>query len=661
MINFVNSLSLILWLWRVSMKKIIGMLAMLLIVTGCQAGDSSEFKFAVLSDVHIQDVEGKFDSKVFSGADLEGTNYTIRPMSEQMGSTRLFNENYFAFEQALADLADEGVEYVAITGDITDDGQEMNVSKVASILDEYEKEYDMNFYLVPGNHEPSTIEDGDGGDDFLKTDGTAIDVKSSLSEECSQGDTQSIICDDQMMSLGQAEMAEALANFGYMAESDDVMWATPYSSYDFADYSYEQAEQEMDIENRKYQVCNERGSCTDEYDLTYAVEPVEGYIFLCLDNNIYIPDEEDIAKLQGDNGFNYLQTEKAQTLAFIANVAKYAEQTEKQVILFDHYPLSDFYAGTTEQLKETFGADGLYFDRLPTESITSEVAASGIGLAFSGHMHYNATGEYEAGDDYLINVMTGSTAAYVPSYKVVTTSGDGVYEVDTRVLDEVANFDTLFPLYETEYNYEQSIMPAEREELEITNWNEDILNADNYYEFNRIFLETLVQTRHYPEWTSDLQLVFDNLNLYQMVIYALYNQEMTPDQFAVEFNNNGQIQELGSEFDSFLESKNVERQQLEAFTGIDIVTMFYKFLSARELAYADYSDEQLNAVSAALTYLSNNPIASTNIEYTSSIVNILTAIYNFANDVPSNDFEIDLNNHQITNLSEPKTIITNQY
>ncbi len=642
------------------MKKIISILAMLLIVTGCQSAEANEFKFAVLSDVHVQDVEGKFDSNVFSGADLDGTNFTIRPMSEQMASTRLFNENYFAFEQALSDLADEGVEYVAITGDITDDGQEMNVKKVASILGEYEKDYGMHFYLVPGNHEPNTIEVADGGDDFLKADGSSIDVKSSLSEECSQGDDQSIICDDQMLSLGQAEMTEKLANFGYMADSDDVMWATPYSSYDFTDYSYEQATQEMGIENRMYEVCNEQGSCVEEYDLTYAVEPVEGYIFLCLDNNIYIPDEEDIAKLQGDNGFNFLQNEKTQTLAFIVDVANYAEQTGKQVILFDHYPLSDFYAGTTEQLKQTFGEDGLYFKRLPIESITSKIATSGISLVFSGHMHYNATGQYQNGDDYLVNVMTGSTAAYVPSYKVVTTRGDGVYEVNTRIIDEVANFDALFPLYETEYNYEQSLTAVEREELGITDWNKEILDADNYYEFNRIFMETLVQTRHYPEWTEDMQLVFDNFNLYQMVIYSLYKQPMTPDQFVAEFTTDEQIQMLATEFDSFLADKNVERQQLEAFTGIDIVTMFYKFLSARELAYTDYSDEQLNAISAAVTYLSNNSIASANLEYTSSIINILTAIYNFANDVPSNDFKIDLNNHQVTNLSEPKTRITNE-
>lgn len=642
------------------MKKIISILAILLIVTGCQRTEANEFKFAVLSDVHVQDVEGKFDSNVFSGADLDGTNYTIRPMSEQMASTRLFNENYFAFEQALSDLADEGIEYVAITGDITDDGQEMNVEKVASILEGYEKDYGMHFYLVPGNHEPIKIEDSDGGDDFLKSDGSSIDVKSSLSEECAQGDDQSIICDDQMLSLGQAEMAEVLADFGYMAESDDVMWATPYSSYEFTDYSYEQAEQEMGLENRMYEVCNEQGSCVDEYDLTYAIEPVEGYIFLCLDSNIYIPDEEDIANLQGNNGFNSLQNEKTQILDFIVDVANYAEQSEKQVILFNHYPLSDFYAGTTDQLKQTFGEDGLYFKRLPTESITSEIAASGINLVFSGHMHYNATGQYQSEDDYLVNVMTGSTAAYVPSYKVVSTSGDGVYEVNTRVIDEVANFDTLFPLYETEYNYEQSLVPAEREELGIANWNREILNADNYYEFNRIFLETLVQTRHYPEWSEDMKLVFDNFNLYQMVIYSLYEKPITPDQFADEFTTEKQIQALANEFDSFLADKNVERQQVEAFTGIDIVTMFYKFLSARELAYVDYSDEQLNAFSAAVTYLSNNSISSANEEYTSSIINILTAIYNFANDVPSNDFKIDLNNHQVTNLSEPKTRITNE-
>lgn len=643
------------------MKKIVGVLIlMVLIVTGCQKEVSNEFKFAVLSDVHVQNVEGKFDSKVFSGADIDGENFTIRPMSEQMSSTRLFNENYFAFEQVLSDLAKDGIKYVVITGDITDDGQEMNVTEVASILKQYQNDYGMRFYVLPGNHEPSTIEDGDGGDDFLAADGTAIDVKSTLSEECQNGNDNSIVCDDQMKSLGQVEMAQVLADFGYMPNSDDVMWATPYSSYQFTDYTYEQAQQEMDISNRSYEVCNDEDLCTQEYDLTYAVEPVEGYIFLCLDNNIYIPDEEDVAQLQGDNGFNSLSSKKSQTISFISDVVAYADEEGKQVMLFDHYPLTDFYAGTTEQLKQTFGEDGLYFKRLPDEAITSKLAASGVDLIFSGHMHYNATGEYKNGDDYLVNVMTGSTAAYVPSYKVVSTSGDGVYNIETKVVDEVKDFDILFPLYQTEYEYEQSLTEEEREQLGVTEWNHDILDASNYYEFNRIFLETLVQTRHYPEWSDDLKLIFDNLNLYQMVVYAIYDQAISPDEFAAEFATNSEISEISEEFDKFLTEKNVNRQQVEEISGIDIVTMFYKFLSARELAYADYDKQQLTAVSAAFTYLSENPLSTANEEYTQSMINIFTAIYNMANDVPSDNFEIDLNKQQITNLSPPETTITNE-
>ncbi len=645
---------------RNQMKRYILVLLVLLIFTaGCQVEVNDEFRFAVLSDVHIQDVEGQFNSQEFTGANLNGANYTIRPMSEQMGSTRLFNENYFAFEQALSELADDGIEYVAITGDITDDGQAMNVEKVASILDQYQTDYGMHFYLVPGNHEPNTVEGGDGGDDFLKDDGSSIDVKSSLSDECSNGESD-VICDDQMLSYGQAEMAEVLSDFGYMPREDDQMWITPYSSYGLADYTYDQATQESDVSNRTYQVCNDKEQCTSEYDLTYAVEPVDGYIFLCLDNNVYIPDEDNIAQLQGDNGFNELQANKAQTLSFIESVVTYADQNDKQVMLFSHYPLTDFYAGATEQLKETFGEDGLYFNRLPDESITSELASIGVDLVFSGHMHYNGTGEYKNGDDYLVNVMTSSTAAYVPSYKIVSTTGDGVYNIETKVLEEVEDFDTLFPLYETEYGYEQSLSAEELEELELKEWNKDILDSTNYYQFNKIFLETLVQTRHYPEWSDELKMIFGNLNLYQMVIYAGYDQEINPQQFATEFDSDSQIVDLCSQFDQFLEEKGIERQQLEDIEGIDVVTMFYKFLSARELAYADYDVNQLKALSAAFTYMSQNQVATANSEYTTSIVNIFTAIYDLANDVPSNQFEIDFNNQQITNLSEPEFRVTNE-
>src|SRR4051812_35168560 len=53
---------------------------------------------AFMSDVHFENIYGDLKSDQFSGIPTkDGKNATIRTMYAQLTSTRLFNENYFAF------------------------------------------------------------------------------------------------------------------------------------------------------------------------------------------------------------------------------------------------------------------------------------------------------------------------------------------------------------------------------------------------------------------------------------------------------------------------------------------------------------------------------------------------------------------------------------
>src|SRR5690606_857184 len=60
----------------------------------------------VLADVHFHDVYGKFENGIFPGVlnPRNGKQAIIRTMGSQLRSTRIFNENYFAFLAALDDL-----------------------------------------------------------------------------------------------------------------------------------------------------------------------------------------------------------------------------------------------------------------------------------------------------------------------------------------------------------------------------------------------------------------------------------------------------------------------------------------------------------------------------------------------------------------------------
>src|SRR6187402_1288761 len=113
-------------------------------------------QIAFLSDVHLQDLFGTFSDNDYKGILNPKTGkYTlIRTMASQLHSTRIFNENYFAFIAALEDIAKRKIKYVALPGDYTDDGQPIHVRGLEKILAQYSKKYSIEFFITTGNHDP---------------------------------------------------------------------------------------------------------------------------------------------------------------------------------------------------------------------------------------------------------------------------------------------------------------------------------------------------------------------------------------------------------------------------------------------------------------------------------------------------------------------------
>src|SRR5256885_9885260 len=107
-----------------------------LVLAGCGGSDgdradggTNSQAVAFMADVHFQDVYGDLKNSSFKGVPTaNGMFATIRTMYAQLTSTRLFNENYFAFRAALDDSLAKGVKLVAFPGDFSDDGQPLNVN-----------------------------------------------------------------------------------------------------------------------------------------------------------------------------------------------------------------------------------------------------------------------------------------------------------------------------------------------------------------------------------------------------------------------------------------------------------------------------------------------------------------------------------------------------
>lgn len=92
---------------------------------------SAQTQIAFISDAHIQDVDGHAER--------------VRSMEAQVQSTRLFNENYYAFLAALDDVASRDIRWVVLPGDLTDDGQFFNQQKIKELLNSYAAAKGMRF------------------------------------------------------------------------------------------------------------------------------------------------------------------------------------------------------------------------------------------------------------------------------------------------------------------------------------------------------------------------------------------------------------------------------------------------------------------------------------------------------------------------------------
>lgn len=66
-----------------------------------------------------------------------------------MNSTRLFNENYFAFISVLDDLMKKNIKYVVLSGDFSDDGQKVHIeARFKELIFQIAKEYDMQILAI---------------------------------------------------------------------------------------------------------------------------------------------------------------------------------------------------------------------------------------------------------------------------------------------------------------------------------------------------------------------------------------------------------------------------------------------------------------------------------------------------------------------------------
>ncbi|QSW88887.1 metallophosphoesterase [Flavobacterium endoglycinae] len=580
-------------------------------------------KIAFIADAHLQDIFAKFEDNDYQGIQNPETGQyaNIRTMNAQLHSTRIFNENYFAFLEALNDIAKRGIKQVVLPGDFSDDGQPVHVRGLRKILDQYSQKYGISFYVTTGNHDVVRPFAQDAvKTDFLGKDGKEQIISSSENIlNKSKSELVPIITAD-IKNWGYKETIHEMRDFGFFPKKTDLYWETPFSKYTYSEYNFEEAQKESPLENRTYVVKN-----TNLFlpDASYLVEPVKGIWLLAIDANAYVPNEklsgktDDPHDFSGANtGYNNVLIYKSHLLKWVKKVAAEAKAKGKILIAFSHYPMVEFNDNASPELKQLFGADKMQLQRVPDEEVAQQFADAGIQVHFGGHMHINNTGvRTTAEGNTLFNIQTPSLAAYMPAYKILTIHSGSELEVETIVIGKVNKYNSLFPFYEEEYAHLKEIKSN-------VIWDKEILKATDYKDFTTWHLKELVRLRFLPE---DFPIEF------LKSIVNLSGRDL------LEKNKNSY------NLDKELKENSLTRSDFESWNGFDMIFDFYRLKNAGELAVPEIGTKRLKQYELICKEFkkSDNP----------QLVLWSEIFYKTMNGEPSNHFKIDLKSNRIDNLS----------
>jgi 3',5'-cyclic AMP phosphodiesterase CpdA len=645
--------------------KILYFTTLILMVISCVKQEESnpkDLRIAFLSDVHMHDVYGEFQDNDYKGVKnpRNGQFATIRTMESQLHSTRLFNENYFAFLAALDDAVKRGVKLVALPGDFSDDGQPLHVRCLKQILDSYSENYDIRFFVITGNHDPVRPYITEGGKrDFLGVGGKHQPIMSKDGMYVSREKYEHpVVVTQDIRRMGYQEIVTMLGEHGFLPQKEYLYWETPFSSYQVESYDFTLALRESGLEKRKYTI---QPHGMQVPDVSYLVEPVRGLWLLAIDANVYTPRDkvsdnaEDPMNFKGAGaGYNQVLSHKSHLIDWIASVSRRADKSGKTLIVFSHYPMVDFNDDASDHIKNLLGERKMGLYRFPQEEVARVFADAGVKVHFGGHMHMNDTGIRKSKNgNTIVNVQVPSLAAYIPAFKLLTLKGNGVLEIETILVDSVPRFNELFDLYKMEHTYLNDIGAKDI-------WNDEILASKDYHEYAGWHLKELVRLRLLPEdWPAefrDFMLDRNGKELYALThldttvafdAIAVEPADLSETKFAQSWQRaihraETEINKTGDSLDSFGD-----------WTGFELIFDFYRLRSADRLAINDIGAGRIRQYDLLVKSVLDNQAEPDygNDSLKKSFYEFSLIMQHFLNGAPADHFSLDLQNGKVVSIA----------
>jgi 3',5'-cyclic AMP phosphodiesterase CpdA len=609
---------------------------------------------AFLSDVHLQDLFGTFSDNDYKGVlnPKTGKYVLLRTMASQLHSTRIFNENYFAFIAALEDIAKRKIKYVALPGDYTDDGQPIHVRGLEKILDQYRKKYKIEFFITTGNHDPvGPFSQESGKEDFLGKEGKSQPIyskdglyKPNLSTELP------VVVTADIAKMGYLGITDGLKNFGFYPNKKYKFWATPFAAYNSQNYSFEKASQAALLSNRVYNVA----PGYEVPDVSYVVEPIDGLWLMAIDGNVYIPKKNATADpkdpqnySEASTGYNNVLSNKKHLIKWVEAISAEAKKQGKTLVAFSHFPMIDFNDDASAEIKELLGPNKWQLNRVPVEEVAQVFADAGLKIHFGGHMHINDTGirTTEKGNT-LVNIQTPSLAAYIPAYKLLTIKKDNLVDIQTITIDDVPRYNELFDLYEMEYKFLESQQTKDI-------WNIDILKTKNYHDFTDFHLKELVRLRFLADdWPAGFKNFILNISAQDLLVLANIQSDKDFDIILKDKENfKKEWAEAEDKTAKYLAQNNLKKEDFN-WTGYDLLVDFYRFRSADELALVDVGTARAKQYKVLSQLFFENHKGDTAKEKPlQNQMRLFLIIFNkFMHEVPADHFSVDLKTGEIKSL-----------
>jgi len=172
----------------------------------------------------------------------------------------------------------------------------------------------------------------------------------------------------------------------------------------------------------------------DPASLSFVAETVSNLWILSVDSALYIPNQTTPGHV------------KTETLSWISGVLADAAASNKTVLAMMHHGVVPHFA-----YQPVFFPQYLVDNR---DEVLEALVGGEMGVVFTGHYHANDVVAQTStnGVDTLFDVETGSTLTWPCPYRVIFLTADGVLNISTKHIEEVAGFDD-FQTYAYDFTY----------------------------------------------------------------------------------------------------------------------------------------------------------------------------------------------------------------